>query len=294
MNELDVIFASETDEERVLPGIVRASKEIPDLEIVINYASLEGASMKVGDLFESWTAGSYHAPPMVFISGGARSNLLTGVIKSKARIQDLVIGVPIYDPSSGGLTALLSIAEKSMMDPVLTVGVNNSYAAVNIAYRFMCGLRNLVIPSGSPEAEKLKECFGGIRIPCSLRKVDDISPDDLVVTPFLEGGLPVHPFLQGGLLATVDKVLKGGKGVQVGFSCVPLTSLGYGILNVMKDANATGIVTSQSYEDAVQMAAVLTRNEPALAEIYKTRKKMVEGLNSHRGLSVKSGEIKRF
>lgn len=290
MTAIEVIFGSTSDEEKVLPGIVQATKENPGLEVRVHYASADNTPEKVRDLMNSYlmertpieTRGFFDVTRQlgrVIISGAGLSNVLTGFIKSRARINDLVIGIPIDDSISRGLTSLLSTMEKPPMNPVLAVGINNSYAAVQIANRFEQGLSEVVIPAHD-DLSLIKK-FDELGMPYKLVD-DDFSPDSLVVRT-----------IQNRIYrADIDDRLKKGKGVQL---VVSRGVIGYeDYLHLLDKTSVTGMVGSMSYENAVYMAAILTRNHEVLKKMDKLKSDKAEKLRNHKGLLVVNGEVKKL
>jgi len=115
--KLEMMFGSPSDELYVLPGIQRFTAEHPDIAVGVHYASADNTPGKVQDKAQQiWRSES----PKVLISGAGMSNVLTGVVKQYANIEDLVIGIPIYDEATKGLSSFLATSERPPRNPVLT------------------------------------------------------------------------------------------------------------------------------------------------------------------------------
>jgi phosphoribosylcarboxyaminoimidazole (NCAIR) mutase len=357
--KFDVIFGSTSDEEKVLPGIVRATKDIPGLEVMVHYASADNTPNKVQELMqflaedvesrEIMLQDEYHrvekekndptSPWLyalakkeckdgkislgrfegrrVFISGAGMSNVLTGVVKTYARPEDVVIGIPITDNSTRGMSALLSTSEKPLLNPVLTVGLDNSYAAFNIAYRILQGFdpeKGVVIagsstgdikPEGIVELEKVLTSMGIKYTHVSNivyegegdafdedvvgARVADVKPDDLVISVFDYGSYLSH----------IDEKLRKGKGIQIGvFPHPPKEDFNSYLKHCKLDGTeTTGIVGAQSYENAAVIAAQILQHGKALGYIFN-KKHGEDGratkLEKHQGLYVVNGEVKKL
>lgn len=285
MQVIHAIFGSPSDEEKVLPGIVQATRELP-VEVRVDYASADNTPEKVDAL----VAKLKDEKARVVISGAGLSNVLTGVVKAAMPFHVVHIGVPIYDDSSSGLTALLSTAEKPPMNPVLCVGVNNTYAAVNIAHRFLQGLKAVVMALPNRYSENLRN---GVRslgenllelgIPFEQVSVlGEPHRDAVVITPF-----DYFP------LAINDGYLRRGRGVQIGVSCADVNENPQEYRQVLNDTYAAGIVSSQGYLNAVHMAALLTQNMAVLEKLGARKMRKHTDLTNHSGLIVQGGEVAR-
>jgi phosphoribosylaminoimidazole carboxylase PurE protein len=285
MKIIHAIFGSPSDEEKILPGIVQATRELP-VEVRVDYASADNTPQKVDDIARRLE----DERERVVISGAGLSNVLTGAIKAAMSLHVVHIGVPIYDSSSFGLTALLSTAEKPPMNPVLCVGINNTYAAVNIAYRFLQGLSKVVLSIPDRYSEKsrqgvetLGENLLGLGIPFEqVQKLEEPHRDAVVITPF-----DYHALSFG------DKDVMKGRGVQIGVSCADVNENPGEYRHILDDTYATGIVSSQGYLNAVMMAALLTSNLSALGKLRDKKGQKTIYLAAHSGLIVKGGEVIR-
>jgi len=283
-----VVFGSTSDKEKVLPGIQQITKEISDLEVEVQFASADNTPVKVARVAPRLISSD---GPNVLISGAGLSNVLTGVLKTYSDVDDLNIGIPISDSSSDGLTALLSTVEKPPRNPVLAVGVNNSYAALNIANRFMRGLKHISVlgefnRENTKETEEVKRQLTNRGIPFKEYKAYmDVPPCSVLISPF-NFGYGIGDFQR------MDKQLRLGNGVQIAVCSVPTMSENVtDYICALDGTEVTGMVSSMGYENAVIVAAQLTRNIDALAKINEERSKKSEALNAHKGLLVKGGEL---
>lgn len=284
MQTIHAIFGSTSDEEKVLPGIIRAAAELP-VEVRVHYASADNTPQKVDDISNYLRDNKAR----VVISGAGLSNVLSGVVKAAMPFDVVHIGVPIYDSSSNGLTALLSTAEKPPMNPVLCVGINNTYAAVNIANRFLEGLQDVVIYQSNDIIEsdarrtgmkELRKAFDELGIPYKVSKFSEIQQDAVIVNPF--------DYIS---LGDVDRILAEGRGVQIGVSCAGIHENPGEYGHCLDNTYATGIVSSKGYANAVHMAALLTRNLDVLLNLATKKAEKVSKLLGHNGLTVKGGEV---
>ena len=301
---IHVVFGSTSDEEKVLLGLVRATKEF-GVDVQVDYASADNTPEKVesiADLHNSHACNTMRGSA-VFISGAGLSNVLTGVLKSVSGAYDLNIGIPISDSSSDGLTSLLSTSEKPPRNPVLTVGMNNSYAAVSIANRFMDGLGHVSVWEdpvirrmvGEDSFAGLKKAFDSYDMLYPAKTLEEISPDDVVVKIFT----PNHYGLW-----IADELVSKGKGVVVGVSGMPIkdycprtyAQTQFPAYKPLSDRTmtATGIVSSRGYDNAVMMAAILTRDYAVIDKIAKTRKEKADLLRKHKGLLISNGEVTKL
>ncbi|MBM3233936.1 AIR carboxylase family protein [Candidatus Pacearchaeota archaeon] len=284
MQIIHAVFGSPSDEAKILPGILEFTREHAGLEVRIYYASADNTPDKVEGIARQLEDERH---PVV-ISGAGLSNVLTGSIKSKRNPHTIHIGVPISDSSSCGLTALLSTAEKPPMNPVLCVGVDNTYAACNIASRFFNGLKGVALKQPFRRNDCLTK--GLEQIAKHLRDFG-IEFIDLDAGEFYHG-VVIVPFDYSDL-SRYDRILRGGRGVQVGVSCSPVHENPEDYLGCLNDTWATGIVSSQGYLNAVYMAALLTNNLGALLKFEEKRQRKQTDLTAHSGLIVKNGEVIR-
>jgi phosphoribosylcarboxyaminoimidazole (NCAIR) mutase len=291
----DIIFGSTSDEEKVLPGVIEATKRIPGLEVMVHYASADNTPDKVKDIMEELRKGD---DAKAFLSGAGMANVLTGVVKTYSLPTDLVVGVPITDSKTEGTSSFLSTGEKLPGNPVLMVGLNNSYAALNIANRFRQGydLSRQIVVNDSDTIDTPQEFIDGVTkalekigLNYELRPTNAICPDDIVVNPFY--------VCDRANIQNVDRALRDGKGIQIGV-CIPLDYEGpdgdtlRDYAKCLDGTEATGVVSIASYANAVQMAAILTHNKSAVQFVVDSRREKVEDLANHKGLYVANGKVK--
>ena len=215
------------------------------------------------------------------ISGAGMANVLTGVVKGYAQLGDLVIGMPLSDDATGGLCAILSTVEKPPRNAVLATPLNGSYAAANIAYRFAGGSQGEIVLLQTriePEVTAASEALSKLGLTHRLDSVAGVQPDDIVITPFL-----LYP---GGpdrkMMVEIDKVLAGGRGVQVAVANEQLRGLHYEHLRsvFVTDLAATGLANARGYANAAMIAATLTRNDAALGIVASEREKKAQALSA--------------
>jgi phosphoribosylcarboxyaminoimidazole (NCAIR) mutase len=340
---LALVFGSDSDEAKVLPGVQQFTREHPDWQVGVHYASADNTPDKVKlimgaltmplekqkEMLEKmaeeysprgWTGMLIYKgiiesiqemqepDKRVFISGAGMSNVLTGVVKTYADIGDLVVGIPITDSKTGGLSSLLSTSEKPPLNPVLTVGLDNSYAALNIAHRFLAREANaqpvavldhrdgynIEYEKEEPRdaAKKIMHelsCFGQ---PAELRQIGKLQKNDIVISPFYNYSDDRVTEIDSLHLRDVDGILAEGNGIQVAVYAGDKLMEGYE--NCLKGTRATGLVGLGSYKNAAQMAVVLAGNKPALNIIRAVKDAKIEKLRAHRGLLIKNGEVTRI
>lgn len=297
MQIIHAIFGSTSDEKKVLPGIMEFTKSHPKVEV--QYASADNTPNKTQELIRRVKAQTPKS--RVFVSGAGLSNVLTGVIRSASDIPDVNIGIPISDtvpwnPNSlEGMDSLLSTSQKPPLNPVLTVGMNNSHAAVSIARRFQGGLGEIAVLETefgcAGELENgVKELVGKLGewgMPFTHKKIGGISSDDVVVRVFGQG-------IWNSYLKKVDDILARGRGVQVGVCCNPLSLLVLlprEYLHALDGTVVTGMVNAQGYDNAVMMAAQLTRNYKVLDQMAAKKTKKSQELLAHNGYLVSEGRV---
>jgi len=308
-SELTMVFGSDSDEKKILPGIIRATKEIKGLKVRVHYASADNTPEKVDKVL--------YIPdeePVPVITGAGMSNVLTGVAKVKATLYDLVIGVPITDSATGGLSSLLSTSEKPPLNPVLMVPLDNTYAAAQIAVRYInkryggvvvadnsACLSNPVSADSIADMEKQLTKLG---IDCQVYTPADINPDDIVITVFSHHNLIDKNYYEGTqAMNAIDRRLRAGRGIQIGVREKAEVKRWDAYMNCLQDLEVTGIVGIGRYENAAMVAAQIIGHGAALKSIddAKYRKdpanpendgKCVK-LERHKGFTVEEGEVHR-
>ncbi len=305
-----MLFGSNSDERKVLPGIERWTEENPDVRV--EYASADNTPEKVARLADEllshegelrWV--KRRAVPV--ISGAGMSNVLTGVMKVSARYDDLNIGIPITDSMTGGLSSVLSTDEKPPRNPVLAVSLNGTYAAANIAHRFNeCGYGDVVVADTSIGAVDLVvkklEIYG---LPFEVRDVADLDPDALVITPFALNA--TH------WLREIDEKLREGKGIQIAVKnsnplivyesdehkgpqyddTIRMNEFAQYLAQFRHPMEATGFVSMGGYVNAAIVAAQIMRDSDALMRIKGEKDDKHDTLNDHPGYVVSGGEVMR-
>jgi phosphoribosylcarboxyaminoimidazole (NCAIR) mutase len=285
-NELNIIFGSDSDEKKILPGILRAVNEIPFINAVrVHYASADNTPDKVEETIKHIQEKT--SSPRVYLSGAGMSNVLTGVVKTKGEISDLMIGIPIDDKNTFGVSSFLSTSEKPPLNPVISVGLNNTYAALNIASKFLNGLEKseikLIGEIHSKDDElniaKIEEILKTANISyelMTLKSKSKVEKDDVVITPY---------FASSVSLGRIDDILSDGKGVQIAVYNTPVLDWNNHISR-FKELNSTGFVSIGSYKNAAIVASQLTRNKSALDYFKKEKEKKTASLNENKGFIV--------
>lgn len=297
MIELNVIFGSPSDKDKVIPGILKATGENPDLEIVVHFASADNTPDKVERILQEIQRRD--DAPKAYVSGAGMSNVLTGVIKAQANVEDLVIGIPISDSKTNGLSSFLSTSEKPPLNPVLMTGINNSYAAVNIGYKFLKRMTEPKIlqagrvvllehkgfPDNDPQYEILKKELNSFGVNYDSVEIGEVEPDDIVLNVCSLDG---HEII---IIDEVDKKLNEGYGIQVGVIRNVLYQEIYHLTDFFQDVSSTGIVGLGAYKNAAIVAAQLNREMNALEVIYKKKTEKTNSLDKEKELFIKEGKI---
>lgn len=289
--KLEMLFGSTSDKGKIEPGISEFSKAHPDVELYVHFASADNTPEKVADILgKLLDIGTDDLSPIPFISGAGMSNVLTGVVKQYSSLGDIVIGIPITDSVTGGLSSILSTSEKPPMNPVLTTPLNGTYAALNIAYRFMENPpKDIVIfdhPDFASTAElaKLMEKYGiGYKINRECTQV----ADELVISPFF----PSATQFTSDSLEGIDRRLSQGSGIQVAFMGPTKMSAADYLKVFQYDLRSTCFTTAGNYINAVIAACQLTGNHGALAKIEEEKNKKVEALKNEPMTMVLAGHV---
>ena len=288
---LDMIFGSDSDEGKVQPGIARFSGEHHDVEVSVDYASADNTSKKLHRiLIELCGDPDEERDPHVLISGAGMSNVLTGVAKIYGQPNDLNIGVPIGGGAWGGLSSLLSTGDKPPLNPVLTVPLNGSYTALNLARKFLLNPSwrgvTVVDTANSGAHKSLTEELSKYEIRFKVVRPEGVQPSELTLTP-------VSLTENIDYLKQIDEVLREGSGMQV---AVPLqVNLGViaqamGYLRVMEEPlEATGYVNVDGFRNAAVVTAQIMRNAGALENIAAARHLKFEGDGEKVGLAHHKG-----
>lgn len=262
--EIDFLFGSDSDKDKIMPGLLKLKKE-GLVQPVVHFISADNNSEEEVDVVVERIRGRGRAHE-VYIGGAGLCNQLAGTLRKKARLQDLAIAVPISDSTTGGLSSFLSTTEKPPMNPLLTVGIDNTYAAGNIAYRFMqqkfSGVHVARNGHNTQTADR-------IITDLDLRGIASIVTahgDDIIVTP-LTG--PDHA-------REVEFGLRGG--VQIAVAAYsPIDFIKYA--HSLDGTVATAMVNNvKSCINTVYAAAQLIQNQDALEELARERQKKAEHL----------------
>lgn len=300
ITEIEMIFGSQSDKDKIQPGIIRFSKEHPDIKIVGWYASADNVPEKVAELVAKYS--NPDREPAAVISGAGMSNVLTGVIKTHMLHDDLNIGVPISDSVTRGLSSLLSTDEKPPLNPVLAVGMNNTYAAANIAYRFALGGQGRVVVLGNEgrgreqvkqeSIDKLAKELAGLGIEYQVAGLDSVKKDDLVLTIYTTFN-QIHPYNQVDdvLLMNVDQALRQGRGIQIAVREKEPIKRWDQYMESLEGTEATAVVSIGVYKNAAMVAAQIMRNEKALEIIKKEKNKKVRTFEENPGFYVQAGVV---
>ncbi len=289
----DIVFGSTSDKDKVLPGIIRATKEFDDLEIIVHFASADNTPAKLQRILRSVRdrqSAQYPEDPKIYISGAGMSNLLTGVEKVFAGDNDLVIGVPITDRSTGGTSSFLSTSEKPPYNPVITAGLNNSYAALRLAYNFRkSGFDKLeLVMDGDEESlGTLLSLAESHSIPHMVVHPSDVSKDSLVLSSF--GRNPKTGSYKLDHIRTVDNILAEGSGFQVSLA-TEINDL-HSYSKTLDGLDNTGVVSKGIYINAIYAAAKLLRHENALSRLNDERFSRAEKVRTAPSLRVYKGVV---
>jgi len=303
MTRIDMIFGSTSDEGKVMPGIIDFSKANPDTEIYVHWASADNTPEKVKEIMDKITKGPRKAMPL--ISGAGMSNVLTGIVRTYARIDDLVIGVPISDKEMQGLSSILSTGEKPPRNPVLTVPLDGSYTAANIAYKFLNGKFNGVFvpvlpempesPGGNdikPEREKILKLLSQYVIAADTIPISKLEGDELVISPFYR----MNIYAADRHIREIDARLSKGTGIQIGVANPGHKTRDYASYAEYfnPELRSTGYVTAGQYINAVIVAAQIMGHKNALAMIEGEKKEKAQKLAEEPMHAVKGGAVTKI
>jgi phosphoribosylcarboxyaminoimidazole (NCAIR) mutase len=298
---LQMVFGSTSDNDKIMPGIKRATKDIPDLEIIVHYASADNTPQKVEQIGTKYagTTVNGHLTGKPWISGAGLSNVLTGVLKQYAAFEDLNIGVPI----SGGKfpeASLLSTSEKPGYNPVFTVGYNNTFAAANIATRYVRTTpeRLVVYNPLSPTHKRAQTAWEQAREmehELNIFALDysiggKPQPNDCVLTIIDHCDQPVYAGV-----SLVDWVVRTGHGIQILVPCKNMEAdlKEYYLLasGVLSNTTSTGLVSAGSYINAAQVAATIMRNDSALKRMARRKTERADALRNEPDVRVANGQV---
>jgi phosphoribosylcarboxyaminoimidazole (NCAIR) mutase len=297
---IHLMFGSTSDETHILPKVRAFSIRHPPLIIDLQYGSVDNTPKKVEMVLTNWSSEGSATKARTYATGAGMVNALTGESKSHyARLNDLVVGVPVTDKSSEGLTAFLSTFEKPPFNPVVAVGLNNADAALEIVYRFKHkpitnGVERVIVPGAPEESYDLvrNEFYAALKDFGIFYDIVDLSeigstPNEIVLNPFC---IHTQPSLR-----QVDKRLAETQGgIQIAYPMVPIrgyTTFYAKLAQEMGEMRCTGIVTSLYPVNAAIVAAQLTRNEDALRLIKAKREERAVKIEKHKGLTIINREV---
>ncbi len=297
----NITFGSDSDKDKVYPGVVRYSIEHPEESIIVHFGSADNTPEKVDHIFNFLVSEKTD----VFMSGAGMSNVLTGVMKAKAEFDDLIIGIPISDSTTGGLSSLLSTSEKPPLNPVLTVGINNTYAALNISKRYhsLDGGNVLVLSNAGrinyevdeKSIDKVAEQLDNFRIGYRVAGINSVRKDNIVITVFKHYNetMPVSK-LESNILRRVDKRLGKGNGIQVGVREKDMVKRFDCYMECLDGIYSTGIVNIGGYSNAAQVAGILQGNVKSLNIINRKKKEKREYLENVASDIIRDGVRNRY
>jgi phosphoribosylcarboxyaminoimidazole (NCAIR) mutase len=283
-----IILESKSNEEKIISGIRDISKEIPDLEVMLQYASPELTPKLFNKIIDEINFRTlWDDVSSVFIGGVEKSSSLIGSIKAQVDINDLVLALPLSDSTTYGLSSVLSGSERPLHSPVISVGLDNSYAALNIAHRFLQGYFNnseikIVKPVNNYDLHinSMKQELDKLRLRNSIVSRHDIKADDVVFSVGYEDSS----------IGFIDELLSKGEGVQISI-CYrmpdPEHLLSY--VNNLEHAKATGRVGINAFENGAIIAAQLTGNKDALSLIEEAKQRKKNMLEAQKTLYIKNG-----
>jgi len=287
-----MMFGSTSDLKKIWPGIEAFTAEHQGAhEVKAHFASADNTKEKLQRLgWELWGLPRPDTGPIVITSGAGMANVLSGVAKGYSQPQDVVIGIPITDSKTDGLSSILSTVEKPPRNAILATPLNGTYAAANIAVRFFeQKYDRVVVLDASARAipDPVEKELGSQGISYTVSKIDEIQPDDLVISPF-----NLNPISSNGPAADlenitkVDEILAGGKGIQIGVKDEePVRNEWRRYLDFFKaPLKATGYTTMGFYINAVLMAAKLMRHTDAINAIEAKRGERAKSVEEHPGL----------
>ena len=272
ITEIDFLFGSDSDKGKVMPGL-RRLKESGLIQPVVHYISADNNSeTDVGLVIKR--VKDRRREHEVYIGGAGFCNQLAGTLRKGARLQDLPVAVPISDIETDGVASFLSTTCKPPSNPLLTVGFNNTYAAGNIAYRFM------------------QQGFRGVSV---LRRSDNDMAADKIIEDLKKAGIKavagLHPDLNDVVVnpvGTYDNVggmdallmSEGGRGIQIAVSVNPISNFRE-YVHSLDDTDVTAMVNySNSWANVVYAVAQVIQHKGALAELAQKRQTKAEHLRN--------------
>ncbi len=275
---LTVIFGSTSDEPKVMPDVHRAVEELP-IEVRVHFASADNTPKKVKTILSEIK--KRKEPHEAYIFGAGMSAILGAPVKSASGINDIVIGIPIDGDKTEGLSSMLSISEKPPLNPVLTVGMNNSYAALNIGYRFKKQkFGKIVLLDRLTDDRNIYNNFmnafsalGIIPLSCPI---NSLGTDNVVVND----GYDHDAILK------IDEKLSKGTGIQI----VMPQFAPYDVYRELLDnTEVTGMVNIGSYGNAAQ----IVQSKKALRRIIIKKTEKWKSLEDNKGYLLSKKEVSK-
>lgn len=229
------------------------------------------------------------------------SRFLTSVLRNYACMEDLVICIPDEKDSINANSTLVSTLNSSILNPILSVGINSTYAALAIAERFLTNNYDQVsIISNEIFPDKNRSDESDYRILNPLERMAneleylgiksdkktqtyEIMPSDLVISIYNpEIGNKNRNDFEYDFLRTIDRTLVDGIGTQIVVLDDLFQSVEH-INNLMKltqGLDATGFV-AQRYNAASVAAGMMQKNDvfTKLAENKKRTSDYIRSVN---------------
>ena len=273
------------------------------MEVRLHYASAEKTPEKLAVVMSELK--SEEGDNKVYIVGGRMNNGLTSIIRSYTNPNDLVIGIPVDDDKTNGLSSFISTSEKSFGSPILMAGLNNSYAALNIGYKILQRaeelksgnmMNNQIVIyedknnscSITRQLPQLRSELEQVGLDYVSKFIDEIGPNDIVVNIFnIKDKLTTR-------LSRVDEILRNGLGIQIGILESQPYQKEQDYVQCLKGTKKTGIVSIGAYANAVHIAAQIAQNENSLGLIEQRKDEIVRNIEENKGLSVVNGIVIKF
>lgn len=252
------------------------------------------------DVFYAYSGASAHRTPALvrqhaaegwdaIVAGAGLTNALVSEYVKDAAAPTLVIGVPIYDRATGGLTSLLSSSELPSGYVVATVGVGQLPQAVNLASVLVTRRYTGVFISAvagyhraldkdfySEKSEQLPELLNRFGIPYRFEGTSDKEPRDGELVLFMDGTTDplMNPIEER--FGNYADVVVATKMISLEEDMSPQDYLRY----VDRPSNALFVGLQNPAHLALFAAKVISRQRPEVAE--KIRKYQEEGKTKYK------------